>query len=683
VAYGIIEEGLAVKSFFDPSWVDLGVLGTYGRWAGVNVVWGVNLALFHATFSIGIPVLLVGLMFPGRVRERWVGGRGLWLPAALLVASFLLIFFVLNPYRPPLVPYLLAVLASAGLVLLAWRLPWPLPARGGDAGDPAPATARHPARARWFGLLGFLATLAFFVIHWAVPYTGLPATGAIILMGRPGGPRRLPRGEDGRGRGRGRRPARAAVVGAGGRGAGVLHPLRVSAGVEQDAAGKPGGHGPGSPGRGSPAGGHQVAPPAVTGGPGMAAYALALRSFLVMFVIGLGTVVFPLHFRALGFSVSYTGFLVGLASAGGALVSLLCGWAIERADRRRALLAGTVLVAAAYLLYTVTFSRGGLTGLRLAHGLVMPLMSVPAMVLISDVGGARRGRVAGMVNQWGAYGMIAGPVAGGALLEFAGAGSVFALSAAALVLGALIVFFAVPARVPGRGRDRVDAQAAATPGAPVVAPGPSAAPTGRALARNPRVLLLVAVNLLDFVAFQAWAFLLAVTLQTRGAPESLIGTMMTVNCLAYAVVQGVCGRLADAGRGMHAVAVGTFACGVAAILIPVAPLPLALGAVMVLLGAGSGPSFTGVYAGLSAEAGETMPRAMGILQASTGLGNALGPLLAGALGGLSMTAGFGAVLAAFWLESGLAGAYLAALQGGPRRKSPLASPLTPRRRSAS
>jgi MFS family permease len=371
-------------------------------------------------------------------------------------------------------------------------------------------------------------------------------------------------------------------------------------------------------------------------------------------VVGLGTVVFPLHFRSLGFSVSYAGFLVGLASAGGAVVSLLCGWAIERADRRRALLAGTVLVAAAYLLYTVTFSRGGLTGLRLAHGLVMPLMSVPAMVLISDVGGARRGRVAGMVNQWGAYGLIAGPVAGGALLEFAGAGSVFALSAAALVLGALIVFFAVPARVPGRAPDRAGAPATAG------AAGASAAPTGRALARNPRVLLLVGVNLLDFVAFQAWAFLLAVTLQARGAPESVIGTMMTVNCLAYAVVQGVCGRLADAGRGMHAVAVGTFACGVAAILIPVAPLPFALGAVMLFLGAGSGPTFTGVYAGLSAEAGKAMPRAMGMLQASTGLGSALGPLLAGALGGLSMTAGFGAVLAALWLETALAGAYLAA-----------------------
>lgn len=32
--YNILEEGLMVKSFFDPSWLDLGVLGIYGGWGG-------------------------------------------------------------------------------------------------------------------------------------------------------------------------------------------------------------------------------------------------------------------------------------------------------------------------------------------------------------------------------------------------------------------------------------------------------------------------------------------------------------------------------------------------------------------------------------------------------------------------------------------------------------------------
>ncbi len=31
LAYGIYEEGLMVRSFFDPNWMDLDLFGTYGR----------------------------------------------------------------------------------------------------------------------------------------------------------------------------------------------------------------------------------------------------------------------------------------------------------------------------------------------------------------------------------------------------------------------------------------------------------------------------------------------------------------------------------------------------------------------------------------------------------------------------------------------------------------------------
>jgi len=57
-AYGIIEEGLAVKSFFDPNWMDLGVLGTYGRWIGVNWVWSFCLTIFHTIYSIVVASLV-------------------------------------------------------------------------------------------------------------------------------------------------------------------------------------------------------------------------------------------------------------------------------------------------------------------------------------------------------------------------------------------------------------------------------------------------------------------------------------------------------------------------------------------------------------------------------------------------------------------------------------------------
>src|SRR5437870_12976146 len=46
-AYGIIEEGPAVKSVFDPGWMGLGALAWYRRWVDVDRVWGVWRTIFH------------------------------------------------------------------------------------------------------------------------------------------------------------------------------------------------------------------------------------------------------------------------------------------------------------------------------------------------------------------------------------------------------------------------------------------------------------------------------------------------------------------------------------------------------------------------------------------------------------------------------------------------------------
>ena len=97
-AYGIIEEGLMVKSFFDPNWVDLGILGSYGRWAGVNWVWAVELTLYHAVISIAIPILLAELIFPNRRNEVWVGQRGFIGLLALLAADVAFGYFFYPRY---------------------------------------------------------------------------------------------------------------------------------------------------------------------------------------------------------------------------------------------------------------------------------------------------------------------------------------------------------------------------------------------------------------------------------------------------------------------------------------------------------------------------------------------------------------------------------------------------------
>lgn len=175
-AYGIVEEGLMVKSFFDPKWVDLGPLGVYGRWAEVNWVWSLGLTLFHAVWSIGIPILLVTRMFPERAAEPWVGRRMLRFLAGLMAVDVAFGFFALTPYRPPAIPYLMAGLTVIALYVLAHRLPVDFDAVRLDesAGD-RPRTKR-----RFVG--GFVGALAFFALLWGIPNTGVRPELTMVLL---------------------------------------------------------------------------------------------------------------------------------------------------------------------------------------------------------------------------------------------------------------------------------------------------------------------------------------------------------------------------------------------------------------------------------------------------------------------------------------------------------------------
>jgi len=170
-AYGIVEEGLAVKSFFDPNWMDLGPLGVYGRWAGVNWVWSVGLTIYHATFSIGIPILLVGLLFPAQRNRPWLSSNGLRWIVVLLVAVTFFINLALTPYRPSVLAHLVAAAGVVGLGIWARR-----------AGSPQPA-ANLPALGSplRIGVGGFAATVGLFLLLWFLPNTKVPAIVWIAL----------------------------------------------------------------------------------------------------------------------------------------------------------------------------------------------------------------------------------------------------------------------------------------------------------------------------------------------------------------------------------------------------------------------------------------------------------------------------------------------------------------------
>lgn len=162
-AYGVLEEGLMVTSWFSPNWVDLGPMAVYGRWLGVNWVWAEMLTIYHAVFSITIPILLVELAYPQRRNESWVGRKVF---AALVTVLFavtafgLFLFSTLMNYRTPLPHYLFGIAVMIMFVYFARRLAsdWGM---HGQKAFPKPAVL-------W--LVAAVAGFAFFLGFYSSPY---------------------------------------------------------------------------------------------------------------------------------------------------------------------------------------------------------------------------------------------------------------------------------------------------------------------------------------------------------------------------------------------------------------------------------------------------------------------------------------------------------------------------------
>jgi len=164
-AYGIIEEGLAVKSFFDPGWMDLGTLAWYGRWFDVNWVWAVWLTIYHAVVSIAIPIFLVEWIWPRTRGQPLTSRRGYITAIALLAGATVFINVLLTPYRPSVWHLLGALAAVAFLAWAAKKYAAPLWARL--------PSGRLPRSPRVYALAGFGFLMGSFLLYGGGPFFGI------------------------------------------------------------------------------------------------------------------------------------------------------------------------------------------------------------------------------------------------------------------------------------------------------------------------------------------------------------------------------------------------------------------------------------------------------------------------------------------------------------------------------
>ncbi len=180
-AYGIVEEGLAVTTFFNPTLPQLGTLGWYGRDLGINWLWAVWLTTFHAIVSMAIPIFLMEWHWPALRGKRLLSDHQVWATVALLALSATTInafVHVASPYREA-GPEYLAAFAAIALLVYAARRPavwWVRPTGAGK-----------PLSARAYAILGFAFIGGSFLLYAGGPsLAGLPALslaeGLLVLL---------------------------------------------------------------------------------------------------------------------------------------------------------------------------------------------------------------------------------------------------------------------------------------------------------------------------------------------------------------------------------------------------------------------------------------------------------------------------------------------------------------------
>jgi len=135
------------------------------------------LTVYHAVYSITIPVLVVEVLYADRREDNWLSPRGLRLVLVLfvtVVVSGFLLFGFSSGYWPSAIHYGGAFVAVVMLVELARRLPACTGVSGG----------RRLPRPGVLFLTGLVSGGSFFLSFWLVPELVEPwPLGSLLTLG--------------------------------------------------------------------------------------------------------------------------------------------------------------------------------------------------------------------------------------------------------------------------------------------------------------------------------------------------------------------------------------------------------------------------------------------------------------------------------------------------------------------
>ena len=86
LAYGVVEEGIATMSLFNPNYVGLRLLDNgYIPQLRIGLPWTVHVLTLHVVWSVSVPILTMKALVPTRRTAPWLGRLGLALTGLLFL----------------------------------------------------------------------------------------------------------------------------------------------------------------------------------------------------------------------------------------------------------------------------------------------------------------------------------------------------------------------------------------------------------------------------------------------------------------------------------------------------------------------------------------------------------------------------------------------------------------------
>ena len=167
IAYGLFEEVVVIRSILNINWSELGAIGQYNYWGGINWTYGLMLIHFHIVVSIVSSVFLTEMIFPDRKKERWLSNP------ALIICGVLFALWIPAGYYMirgiPSVPlYITGILVMFMFVYTAYKI----------ASNPFKRTNRPVKKPRYFFILGFINMI---IIFFGTFFEGLKPPLAIMF----------------------------------------------------------------------------------------------------------------------------------------------------------------------------------------------------------------------------------------------------------------------------------------------------------------------------------------------------------------------------------------------------------------------------------------------------------------------------------------------------------------------